>query len=259
MQTLQQIKQTIAVASGKGGVGKSTVAVHLTLALAKLGARAGLLDADIYGPSIPTMLGITQKPDVEEGMLKPIETHGIKTISMGMLMTEDSPVIWRGPMVSNVLEQFLTKVNWGELDFLIIDMPPGTGDAQLTLAQKSRLAGAVIVTTPQEVALLDARRGLKMFQQVQVPVLGIVENMSYFICDQCNKRHTIFKEGGGKKVAAELNLPFLGELPIDPKIAEGGDKGMPVISKHYLELAKRVTQILRETTKEMPEEFHLKW
>lgn len=240
----------LAVASGKGGVGKSTVAVNLTLALAQTGSRCGLLDADVYGPSVPMMLGVNERPAVKENKVQPIEKFGIKVISMGLFATEDMPVIWRGPMVSNLLQQFLEQVDWGALDYLIIDLPPGTGDAQLTLTQKAPLAGGIIVTTPQDVALLDARRALKMFQQVNVPVLGIVENMSYFICDQCDKRHDIFKAGGGKKIAQELNVPFLAEIPIDIHVPQGGDCGEPIVraypdslvSQVYVSLAKALRE-----------------
>lgn len=246
----------LAVASGKGGVGKSTVAVHLTLALAKKGLVCGLLDADIYGPSIPTMLGIQKRPQVQENKLIPIEVQGIKALSMGLLTTDDMPVIWRGPMVANLIQQFLEHVEWGELDYLVIDLPPGTGDAQLTLTQKARLDGAVIVTTPQEVSLIDARRGLKMFQQVGVPVLGIVENMSYFICDRCSKRHDIFKVGGGKRVAEELGLPLLAEIPLDPNVTQACDQGRPVVTEAFAQLADK---ILAKIPQEKPTEFRLRW
>lgn len=246
----------LAVASGKGGVGKSTVAVHLTLALAGKGLKCGLLDCDIYGPSIPTMLGIQTRPQVQADKLMPIETHGIKTLSMGLLADEDTPIIWRGPMVANLISQFLEHVEWGDLDFLVVDLPPGTGDAQLTLTQKAKLDGAVIVTTPQEVSLIDARRGLKMFQQVGVPVLGIVENMSYFICNQCNKRHDVFKVGGGKRVAQELRLPLLAEIPLDPKVTEACDRGQPVVTEAFAKLADK---ILEKIPREKPVGFHLRW
>lgn len=229
IKSIAGVKNMIAVASGKGGVGKSTVACNLALALAQTGAKVALLDADIYGPSIPTMLNITERPVVSENMLLPVEKYGLKIISMGMLTDSDSPVIWRGPMLASVLQQFLTQVDWGETDYLIIDLPPGTGDVQLTLCQQAPLSGAIIVTTPQDVSLIDARKGLKMFQHVNVPILGIVENMSYFICDQCEKKHFIFRQGGGAKTATELNVPLLAELPIDSRVAEGGDTGMPTV------------------------------
>lgn len=255
----------IAVASGKGGVGKSTVSVNFTLALAQRGYRCGLLDADIYGPSIPMMLGISQRPGMTEGKVQPVEKFGIKAISMGLLTTDDMPVIWRGPMVANLLQQFLEQVAWGELDYLIVDLPPGTGDAQLTLTQKAPLNGGIIVTTPQDVALLDARRGLKMFQQVNVPVLGIVENMSWFVCDQCSKRHDLFKSGGGKRIAEELQLPLLAEIPIDAAVAPSGDAGEPmvisqpnsVVSQIFTQLAETIVNVLEKGEK--PSEFHLRW
>ena len=230
---LPGVKNTIAVASGKGGVGKSTVAVNLAVALAKDGAKVGLIDADIYGPSIPLMLGINEKPNViqDEGKVRliPLEGFGIKMISIGLLVDDNAPLIWRGPMASGAIKQFMTDVDWGELDYLVFDMPPGTGDIQLTLVQTIPLTGAVIVTTPQEVSLIDARKALKMFERVKVPVLGLVENMSYFIAPDTQKRYDIFGSGGGEKVAKEINVPFLGGIPINPQIREGGDKGIPII------------------------------
>lgn len=230
---LPGVKNTIAVASGKGGVGKSTVAVNLAVALAKDGAKVGLIDADIYGPSIPLMLGIKEKPNVVQGegkvRLIPLEGFGIKMISIGLLVDDNAPVIWRGPMASGAIKQFMTDVEWGELDYLVFDMPPGTGDIQLTLVQTIPLTGAVIVTTPQEVSLIDARKALKMFERVNVPVLGLVENMSYFIAPDTQKRYDIFGSGGGEKVAREINVPFLGGIPINPQIREGGDKGIPIV------------------------------
>ncbi|MCB0747726.1 MAG: Mrp/NBP35 family ATP-binding protein [Ignavibacteriae bacterium] len=232
---LPNVKYTIAVASGKGGVGKSTVAVNLALALSKLGAKVGLLDADIYGPSVPLMMGIESRPQVmqKEGTNKmiPLENYGIKLMSIGFLIEENSAVIWRGPMASGALKQFMTDVDWGELDYLIYDMPPGTGDIQLTLAQTIPLSGAVIVTTPQEVSLIDARKGLKMFEKVNVPVLGIVENMSYFIAPDTGNRYDIFGSGGGQNLAKELGTEYLGGIPIDPRIREGGDNGKPIVNE----------------------------
>lgn len=251
---LPGVKNTIAVASGKGGVGKSTVAVNLAVALAKDGAKVGLIDADIYGPSIPMMLGITQKPKVYQDKqtmkMIPLESYGIKLISIGLLVDDKAPVIWRGPMASGAVKQFMSDVDWGELDYLIFDMPPGTGDIQLTLVQTVPLTGAVIVTTPQEVSLIDARKALKMFTRVNVPVLGIVENMSYFIAPDTGKKYDIFGIGGGEKLAGELDTFFLGGIPIEPQIRIGGDKGIPIVfdtpdsnqAKVVSEIAKKLTQ-----------------
>lgn len=261
------IPKIIAVASGKGGVGKSTVAVNLSLALRTMSERVGLLDADVYGPSLPLMLGLSEKPLVQGNKLLPMEKFGLKTMSMGLLASEDTPVIWRGPMVASILQQFLVQVAWGPLDYLVIDFPPGTGDAQLTIAQKTSIHGAMIVTTPQEVSLLDARRGLKMFQQVNVPVLGIVENMSYFLCDQCSKKHFLFSKGGGEKVAQELGLPLLGEIPFAPEVVEAGDRGEPIfiqnrgslVSQSYLNLAHRVVSLLSSGEDQEGKTLHLRW
>lgn len=231
---LKGVKNTIAIASGKGGVGKSTVAVNLAVALAKEGTKVGLIDADIYGPSIPLMLGAKQKPQIKqvgEAMkLIPVEAYGIKMISIGVLVDDNAPVIWRGPMASGAIKQFMTDVEWGELDYLIFDLPPGTGDIQLTLVQTIPLTGAVIVTTPQEVSLIDARKALKMFERVNVPVMGIIENMSYFIAPDTGNRYDIFGSGGGEKTAEELQISFLGGIPIDQRIREGGDNGKPMVS-----------------------------
>jgi len=230
-QILSGVKYKIAVASGKGGVGKSTVSTNLALALHALGYSVGMLDADIYGPSQQMMLGIHGRPQIDESDEKiiPMENHGVKTMSLGLITDPDTPVIWRGPMVMKALDQFLSDVKWGTLDFMIIDMPPGTGDAQLTLTQKVPLSGAVVVTTPQDVALIDARKGLAMFRKVNVPVLGIIENMSYFICRHCGEREEIFGHGGGRRTAELLGVPFLGEIPIDPKVVVGGDSGEPIV------------------------------
>ncbi len=225
------VKHIIAVASGKGGVGKSTTAVNLALGLAANGISTGLLDADIYGPSMPRMLGVKEKPESADGkMLKPIERFGLKTMSIGYIVAEDTPMIWRGPMVSSALEQMLRDVQWGDLDVLVVDMPPGTGDAQLTLAQRVALSGAVIVSTPQDIALIDARKGLAMFRKVAVPVLGIVENMSYFLCPKCGERSEIFGHGGARDEAAKLEVPFLGEIPLHLDIRTTSDNGQPIVA-----------------------------
>ncbi|MCW5734488.1 MAG: iron-sulfur cluster carrier protein ApbC [Enhydrobacter sp.] len=224
------VKHIVAVASGKGGVGKSTTAVNLALGLAANGVSTGLLDADIYGPSMPRMLGVKEKPESADGkMLKPIERFGLRTMSIGYIVAEDTPMIWRGPMVSSALEQMLRDVQWGELDVLVVDMPPGTGDAQLTLAQRVALSGAVIVSTPQDIALIDARKGLSMFRKVAVPVLGIVENMSYFLCPKCGERSEIFGHGGARDEAEKLGVPFLGEVPLHLDIRTTSDSGHPIV------------------------------
>jgi ATP-binding protein involved in chromosome partitioning len=243
------VKHIIAVASGKGGVGKSTTAVNLALGLAAIGVSTGLLDADIYGPSMPRMLGVKEKPESADGkMLKPIERYGLRTMSIGYIVAEDTPMIWRGPMVSSALEQMLRDVQWGELDVLVVDMPPGTGDAQLTLAQRVALSGAVIVSTPQDIALIDARKGLSMFRKVAVPVLGIVENMSYFLCPKCGERSEIFGHGGAREEAEKLGVPFLGEIPLHLDIRTTSDSGHPIVvaqpdsphSQAYKNIAGRV-------------------
>ncbi|EFA71717.1 Mrp-like protein [Raphidiopsis brookii D9] len=235
---IQGVKNIIAVSSGKGGVGKSTIAVNVAVALAQAGSKVGLLDADIYGPNDPTMLGLANAEiavrSSEKGeILEPAFNYGVKLVSMGFLIDRDQPVVWRGPMLNGVIRQFLYQVAWGEIDYLIVDMPPGTGDAQLTLSQAVPISGAVIVTTPQNVALLDSRKGLRMFQQMNVPVLGIVENMSYFIPpDQQDKQYDIFGSGGGSKTAAELQVPLLGCVPLEMSIRIGGDNGIPVVISH---------------------------
>ncbi|HEX9161327.1 MAG TPA: Mrp/NBP35 family ATP-binding protein [Thermoanaerobaculia bacterium] len=254
-EILADVKYKIAVASGKGGVGKSTVSTNLALALRRLGFTVGLLDADIYGPSQQMMLGITGHPQIDEHdeKIMPMENHGIKTMSLGLITDVDTPVIWRGPMVMKALDQFLTDVKWGELDFMIIDLPPGTGDAQLTLTQKVPLTGAVIVTTPQDVALIDARKGLAMFRKVNVPVLGIIENMSYFICRHCGEREEIFGHGGGHKTADMLGVPFLGEVPIDPKVVVGGDTGEPIV---VLDPGSPAAQAFTECARQIVEQIN---
>jgi len=225
---LPGVRHVVAVASGKGGVGKSTVASNLAISLAQLGHRVGLVDADIYGPSQPMMFGISERPVVEGNRIQPFQKYGIGLMSLGFILDVDTPVIWRGPMVMKAIEQLLGDVDWGELDYLIVDLPPGTGDAQLTIAQKVPLSGAVIVTTPQDIALIDARKGLAMFQKVNVPVLGIVENMSTFVCPHCGETTDIFKRGGGEATAELLGTSFLGRIPLDPEIVVGGDAGRPI-------------------------------
>ncbi len=227
-QLIPEVKHVVAVASGKGGVGKSTVAANLAIALGQGGARVGLLDADIYGPSVPMMFGITERPFVEGNRIRPFHKYGVTVMSLGFILDVDTPVIWRGPMVMRAIEQMLGDVVWGALDYLVLDLPPGTGDAQLTVTQKIPLSGAVIVTTPQDVALVDARKGLAMFKKVNVPVLGIVENMSTFVCPHCGKETDVFKSGGGRRTADLLGTAFLGSIPLDPAIVLGGDAGVPI-------------------------------
>ncbi|MCX8503570.1 MAG: Mrp/NBP35 family ATP-binding protein [Beijerinckiaceae bacterium] len=225
------VKHIVAVASGKGGVGKSTVSTNLALALSKLGMKVGILDADIYGPSLPKLFGITGRPTIDENkIMQPLDGYGIKVMSIGFLIEEETPMIWRGPMVMSALQQMMREVNWGSLDVLIVDMPPGTGDAQLTMAQSVTLAGAVIVSTPQDLALLDARRGVSMFKRVEVPILGIVENMSYFLCPECGTRSDIFGHGGARHEAERLGVPFLGEVPLHIDIRERSDAGTPIVA-----------------------------
>jgi ATP-binding protein involved in chromosome partitioning len=226
---ISQVKYIIAVASGKGGVGKSTTAVNLALGFQQNGLRVGILDADIYGPSMPRLLAIKDRPELAGELLKPVSKYGLEVMSMGFLVDEDTPMIWRGPMVISAITQMLKDVAWGELDVMVVDMPPGTGDAQLTMAQQVPLAGAVIVSTPQDLSLIDARRGLNMFKRVDVPVLGIIENMSYFICPKCGERSDIFSHGGAKAEAARLGVPFLGELPLHMSIRETSDSGRPIV------------------------------
>ncbi len=244
-EILPGVRNIVAIASGKGGVGKSTVCVSLAVALARTGAKVGLLDTDIYGPSIPIMMGVKEQPEMIEQRLIPISKYGVKLMSIGFLIDEETPLIWRGPMVMKAVEQLLTDVEWGELDYLMIDLPPGTGDVQLTLAQKVPLTGAVIVTTPQDVALLDVVRGISMFKKLNVPILGIIENMSFFQCPHCGEKSDIFSHGGGEAASRKLEVPFLGEVPIDLKTRTGGDTGRPVLidapdsnqSKIFMEIA----------------------
>jgi len=252
---LSGVKYIVAVASGKGGVGKSTTAVNMALALMAEGFRAALLDADIYGPSQPMMLGIpasTQPQVVNGNTFVPVEAHGLKSMSIGYLTTDKTPMVWRGPMAGGALEQLLTQTLWGDLDVLVVDMPPGTGDIQLTLAQKARVAGAVIVTTPQDIALLDARKGMEMFRKVQIPVLGIVENMALHTCSQCGHTEAIFGAGGGERVAQEYDTQLLGSLPLDRRIREDGDRGTPImvaspdgdIAQSYRAIARKLMAAL---------------
>ncbi len=244
LKPIDNVKNIIAVASGKGGVGKSTTAVNLALALAHEGARVGILDADIYGPSQPRMLGISGQPESKDGnTLEPMTSYGLQAMSIGFLIDEETPMIWRGPMVTQALEQLLNDTNWSELDYLVIDLPPGTGDTQLTLAQKVPVSGAIVVTTPQDIALLDARKGFKMFEKVEVPVLGIVENMSIHICSNCGHEEHIFGEGGGARMAEQYGVDFLGALPLELRIREETDSGKPTV---VAEPDARPSQIYRE-------------
>jgi len=261
---LPNIKNTIAIASGKGGVGKSTTAINLALALKAEGANVGILDADIYGPSQPRMLGCHSKPDTRDGKtVEPNISYGLQTMSIGYLIEEDTPMIWRGPMVTSALEQLLHDTNWVDLDYLVIDLPPGTGDIQLTLCQKIPVSGAIIVTTPQDIALLDAKKGLKMFEKVAVPVLGIIENMSTHICSQCGHEEHIFGAGGGERMARQYNVELLGALPLDITIREGVDEGKPTvamlpdspISKIYREIARRAAAKLALQAKDYTSKF----
>lgn len=229
---LPGVKHIVAISSGKGGVGKSTVAANLAVALHQAGAKVGLMDADIYGPNIPMMMGVPNPPSKEGDKLIPAESHGVKIMSMGFFVPEETAVVWRGPMVHTAIQQFFRDVLWGELDYLLIDLPPGTGDAQLSLSQMVPLTGAIAVTTPQEVALYDVRKGMMMFRKVNVPILGIIENMSFFVCGHCGERTEIFSYGGGEKAAEKYQVPFLGRIPIDPEIRAGGDAGTPLVVQH---------------------------
>ena len=244
LKPLPGVRNIIAVASGKGGVGKSTTAVNLALALSAEGARVGVLDADIYGPSQPRMLGANQQPESPDGKsLLPVVSYNIQSMSIGYLIEEETPMVWRGPMVTQALEQLLRDTRWHDLDYLVIDLPPGTGDTQLTLSQKVPVSGAIIVTTPQDIALLDARKGLKMFEKVEIPVLGIVENMSTYICSKCGHEESIFGEGGGKRMAEQYDVPFLGALPLDTRIRQETDNGRPTV---VAEPASRIAELYRE-------------
>ena len=264
VKLLPNVKNIIAVASGKGGVGKSTTAVNLALALAAEGAQVGMLDADIYGPSQPMMLGITGRPEsIEENTMEPMEGHGLQASSIGFLIDDDAPMVWRGPMVTSALEQLLRQTRWRDLDYLIVDMPPGTGDIQLTLAQKVPVTGAVIVTTPQDIALLDARKGLKMFEKVGVPIVGIIENMSTYVCPSCGHEEHVFGTGGGQKMCKEYGVDFLGDLPLNLSIREQADAGRPTvvadpdgaISAIYKTIARRVAIKVAALSKDMSSKF----
>ena len=252
---IPEVKQTIAVSSGKGGVGKSTVAVNLALALHATGASVGLIDADVYGPALPLMLGTKGRPGMFDNRIIPVEAHGLRVMSMGLLVADKQPLVWRGPMIHTFIQQMLRDVLWGPLDYLVFDMPPGTGDAQLSLSQVIPLSGVVMVTTPQDVALLDVRRAIAMFQQLNVPMLGVVENMSYFVAPDTGTRYAIFGEGGGQKVADEYGVPLLGQLPLDPDTRKGGDEGTPIMvrrpdsaqAKAFREIARRVIERLGAT------------
>lgn len=245
------VRNLIAVGSGKGGVGKTTVAVNLAVALAALGYKTGLMDADVYGPNVPLMMGINQTPMAHGERIQPLSNYGVKLMSMGFLSPGDKPLVWRGPMLHSVVQQFLRGVDWGELDYLIIDLPPGTGDVQLSLIQTAPVTGAVIVTTPSSVSLEDARKAVHMFHQVKVPILGLVENMSYLLLPGTNERYDVFGTGGGKRTAEQMQIPFLGELPLDPDVRVGGDTGQPAASKPgnpagqgFLDLARLVIEKL---------------
>lgn len=264
MKPLSRVRNVIAVASGKGGVGKSTTAVNLALALAAEGARVGMLDADIYGPSVPAMLGISGRPTSHDNKtMEPMQGHGLEANSIGFVIDVDVPAIWRGAMVSRAFEQMLTQTNWGELDYLVIDMPPGTGDIALTLAKKVPVVGAVIVTTPQDLALLDVRKGLRMFQTVNVPILGIVENMAAHICKQCGHEEPIFGEGGGQRMAQQYETPWLGSLPLSMQIREQADAGCPTMvadpngeaARHYRDIARKVARAIAVLPRDMAAKF----
>ena len=265
LKPLKGVKNIVAVASGKGGVGKSTTAANLALALAQEGARVGLLDADIYGPSMPQMMGLVgQQPESDDGKtMHPLKAHGVQTMSIGFMIDVDSPMVWRGPMVTQALEQLLNQTNWDDLDYLVVDMPPGTGDTQLTLAQKVPVTGAIIVTTPQDIALIDARKGLKMFEKVGIPILGLVENMSIHICSKCGHEEHIFGAGGGETMCKDYGVPFLGALPLDIQIRKEVDSGVPTVvadpdgrvAELYKGIARRVAITVAERAKDMSHKF----
>ncbi|MDP9054482.1 MAG: Mrp/NBP35 family ATP-binding protein [Acidobacteriota bacterium] len=248
------VKNLIAVGSGKGGVGKTTVAVNLAISLARLGFKTGLLDADVYGPNVPLMMGVNQAPGAEGERIQPLQNFGVKLMSMGFLSPGDKPLVWRGPMLHSVIQQFLRGVDWGDLDYLVIDLPPGTGDVQLSLIQTVPVTGAVVVTTPSDVSLEDARKAVRMFEQVKVPLLGIVENMSYLMCPHCEERIDVFSTGGGRRTATAMGVNFLGALPLDPHVRIGGDTGKPIATfgpddkraKAYYEIAELVMKEARK-------------
>jgi len=248
------VKNLIAVGSGKGGVGKTTVSVNLAVGLASLGYKAGLMDADVYGPNVPLMMGINRTPMAYGERIQPLEQFGVRIMSMGFLNPGDKPLVWRGPMLHSVIQQFLRGVEWGDLDYLVIDLPPGTGDVQLSLIQTAPITGAIVVTTPSDVSLEDARKAVFMFHQVKVPILGIVENMSYLICPHCHERTDVFSYGGGRRTAQEMQVHFLAELPLDPQVRIGGDTGKPIVLRDegapYIELAKNVVARTEEVAKE---------
>jgi ATP-binding protein involved in chromosome partitioning len=250
------VRNLIAVGSGKGGVGKTTVSVNLAIALARVGHKVGLLDADVYGPNVPLMMGINQAPPAIGERIQPLNNYGVKLMSMGFLSPGDKPLVWRGPMLHSVIQQFLRGVDWGDLDYLVIDLPPGTGDVQLSLIQTAPVTGAVVVTTPSDVSLEDARKAVRMFEQVKVPILGIVENMSYLICPHCDERIDVFSTGGGKRTALAMNINFMGALPLDPHVRIGGDTGKPIATfgpddgraKGYYEIADIVVKLADEAS-----------
>src|SRR5437870_1258520 len=246
------VKNLIAVGSGKGGVGKTTVSVNLSVALASLGYRTGLMDADVYGPNVPLMMGINKTPMAYGDRIQPLQNFGVKLMSMGFLNPGDKPLVWRGPMLHSVIQQFLRGVDWGELDYLVIDLPPGTGDVQLTLIQTAPITGAIVVTTPSDVSLEDARKAVHMFHQVKVPILCIVENMSYLTCPHCHERVDVFSYGGGRRTAEQMKVHFLAELPLDPEVRVGGDTGSPIVlrssgGEHFLDLARHTIERVQET------------
>ena len=249
------VKNLIAVGSGKGGVGKTTVSVNLAVGLAALGYKVGLMDADVYGPNVPLMMGINQTPMALGERIQPLQQYGVKLMSMGFLSPGDKPLVWRGPMLHSVIQQFLRGVDWGDLDYLVIDLPPGTGDVQLSLIQTAPVTGAIVVTTPSDVSLEDARKAIMMFHQVKVPILGVVENMSYLTCPHCAERIDVFSHGGGRRAAHEMQVHFLGELPLDPEVRIGGDSGEPIVQRKdkgepFLALARQVVARLAEVAKD---------